>query len=168
MLSTYRLVHLIESDAAEMASGLLDQIVNDPRVAGYLDHVPAPELWKRVHEIYRHLGEWLEAPVGGAVERRYLEIGERRAEQGLALSKLLYVILATKAYLHDYMLLHRPKPEQPADVMADLEMETLVEQFYDQAVVSAAVGYERGAEKRNGPTPPGGTTPGTQARRGTR
>jgi hypothetical protein len=142
VLSTYRLVHLIEQDAAEMASGLLDDIERDPRAAGYLDKVPSAELWKRVHEIYRHLGEWLEEPIGGAVERRYREIGGRRAAQGLELSKLLYVILATKRYLHDYVLAHRPKQEQPAEVMADLEMETLLEEFYDQAVVFATVGYE--------------------------
>lgn len=125
-----------------MASGLLDEIARDPQAAGYLDKVPSAELWKRVHEIYRHLGEWLEEPIGGAVERRYREIGARRAQQGLELSKLLYVILATKRYLHDYMLLNRPKQEQPADVMADLEMETLLEEFYDQAVVFASAGYE--------------------------
>ena len=142
MLSTYRLVHLIEQDAAEMASGLLDEIARDPQVAGYLDRVPSAELWKRVHEIYRHLGEWLEEPVGGAVERRYREIGARRAEQGLPLSKLLYVILATKRYLHAYALRQRPKDERPADVKADLEMEGLLEEFYDQAVISAAMGYE--------------------------
>jgi len=80
--------------------------------------------------------------VGGAVERRYREIGARRAEQGLELNKLLYVILATKRFLHDYVLTHRPKQDQPTDVMADLEMETLLEEFYDQAVVFASVGYE--------------------------
>lgn len=147
MLTTYRLVHLIEQDAAEMASGLLDEIAKDPKVAGYLDRVPSAELWKRVHETYRHLGEWLEEPVGGAVERRYREIGARRAEQGLALSKLLYVILATKRYLHDYVLLHRPAPQQAAELGADLELETLLEEFYDQAVVFAALGYEERVEQ---------------------
>lgn len=147
MLSTYRLVHLIEQEAAEMASGLLEQIERDPRAAGYLDHVPAPELWKRVHEIYRHLGEWLEEPVGDAVERRYREIGERRASQGLPLSKLLYVILATKTYLHESMRTHRPRLDQPSEVLADLEMEKLLEQFYDQAIVFAATGYEERLER---------------------
>ena len=151
MLGTYRLVHLIEEDAADMASGLIDQIERDPQAKGYLDHVPSPELWKRVHEIYRHLGEWIESPMGRAVEHRYREIGERRAEQGLPLSKLLYVILATKTYLHDYMLLHRPKLEQPAEIMADLELETLLEQFYDQAVVFAATGYEEYTARRAEP-----------------
>jgi hypothetical protein len=147
VLTTYRLVHLIEEDAAEMASGLVDQIDRDPYAKGYLDHVPGPELWKRVHEIYRHLGEWLTSSSGSDVERRYREIGARRADQGLPLSQLLYVILATKEFLDTYVRNHHPPLEQPAEVAADLEMELLLEKFYHHAIFFAAVGYEERVEK---------------------
>ena len=146
MLTTYRLVHVIEENAAEIATALVDKIADDPRAAGYLDHVPSPELWKRVHEIYRHLGEWLVSRTPEDVEARYLEIGKRRASQKLPLSKLLYAILATRDHLNQYMRIKHPQLEQPADVMADLEMAILLDQFYNHAVVAAAMGYEQQTE----------------------
>lgn len=147
MMTTYRLVQLIEEDAAEMASGLVNKIERDPGAAGYLEHVPAPELWKRVHEIYRNLGEWLFSRTPSEVERRYREIGERRAQQGLPLSQLLHVILATKEYLWEYVRAHRHPVEPAAEVQADLELQLQLDQFYSRAVVFAAAGYEERAEK---------------------
>ncbi len=147
MMTTYRLVQLIEEDAAEMASGLVNKIERDPSAAGYLEHVPAPELWKRVHEIYRHLGEWLFSRTPSDVEHRYREIGDRRAEQGLPLSQLLHVILATKEYLWEYVRAHRHPAEPAAEVQADLELQLQLDQFYSRAVVFAAAGYEEHAER---------------------
>ena len=147
MITTYRLVQLIEEDAAEMASGLVNKIERDPGAAGYLDHVPPPELWKRVHEIYRHLGEWLFSSTPGEVEHRYREIGARRADQGLPLSQLLHVILATKEFLWEYVRAQRHPVEPAAEVLADLELELQLDQFYSRAVVFAAAGYEERAEK---------------------
>jgi hypothetical protein len=143
VLTTYRLVHVIEENAAEMATALVEKIAEDPRAAGYLDHVPSPELWKRVHEIYRHLGEWLVSRTAADVEARYLEIGKRRATQKLPLSQLLYAILATRDHLNQYMRIKHPQLQQPNEVMADLEMEILLDQFYNHAIVAAALGYEQ-------------------------
>jgi hypothetical protein len=147
MITTYRLVQLIEEDAAEMASGFVNKIERDPRAAGYLEHVPPPELWKRVHEIYRHLGEWLFSATPADVEHRYREIGARRADQGLSLSQLLYVILATKEFLWEYVRAQRHPEEATAQVLADLELQLQLDQFYSRAVVFAAAGYEERAGK---------------------
>jgi hypothetical protein len=147
MMTTYRLVQLIEEDAAEMASGLVNKIERDPSVAGYLDHVPAPELWKRVHETYRHLGEWLYSATPEEAEHRYRQIGARRAEQSLPLSQLLHVILATKEYLWEYVRAHRHPVEPAAEVQADLELQLQLDRFYSRAVVFAAAGYEERVEK---------------------
>ena len=147
MITTYRLVQLIEEDAAEMASGLVNKIERDPHAAGYLNHVPAPELWKRVHEIYRHLGEWLFSSTPAEVELRYREIGARRAEQRLPLSQLLHVILATKEFLWEYVRTHRHPVEPVSEVLADLELQLQLDQFYSRAVVFAAAGYEERAEQ---------------------
>ena len=81
------------------------------------------------------------------MEHRYREIGDRRAEQGLPLSQLLHVILATKEYLWEYVRAHRHPVEPVSEVQADLELQLQLDQFYSRAVVSAAAGYEERAEK---------------------
>lgn len=149
MIITYRLVHLIEEDAAEMASALVEKIQQDPHAEGYFEHVPAPELWKRVHEIYRHLGEWLTTRTTSDVETRYREIGARRAAQGVELSKLLYAILATKEFLWEYVLA-RQHMENVYEVLGEMEMQMMLDQFYNRAVYFAALGYEEEAAKRKG------------------
>ena len=51
---------------------------------------------RRIHEILRHLGEWLLIKTVHDIEQRYFEIGERRASQGVALSDFCWAIGMTK------------------------------------------------------------------------
>ena len=57
-----------------------------------LHKVPAEELRRRIHEILRHLSEWLLTKTGRDIEQRYFEIGERRASQGLSLPAVCWAI----------------------------------------------------------------------------
>jgi hypothetical protein len=55
---------------------------NSPLLPGYRN-VPSGELEQRVYEIYRHLADWLLGKRELDVEKRYLEIGSKRAQQGV-------------------------------------------------------------------------------------
>jgi hypothetical protein len=141
MMLAYRLLRLVENHSEALAAGLLEKTQNSPLLPGYRN-VPPGELEQRVYEIYRHLADWLLGKSELDVEGRYLEIGARRARQGVPLSELIWVIVLTKKNLWRF-LKREAVLDQPAEVSGELEVEELLDQFFDQAIYYAAVGYER-------------------------
>ena len=100
------------------------------------------ELRERVYEIYRHLGDWLLGKTEFDIEKRYLEIGARRAQQGVPLSQLVMVIILTKENLWEFLRKESPL-DRPVEVFGELEMLQLLEQFFDRAIFYAVLGYEQ-------------------------
>ncbi|MGD1024201.1 MAG: hypothetical protein ABR880_15550 [Candidatus Sulfotelmatobacter sp.] len=141
MLLAYRLLRLVETHSDALATGLLERTSHSPFLPDY-DHVPAEELRERVHEIYQHLAEWLLGKGDLDVEKRYLEIGAKRAAQEVPLSQLIWAIILTKKNLWEF-LKQEAVLDRPVEIAGELEVEELVDQFFDRAIFSAAVGYER-------------------------
>lgn len=141
MMLLYRLVRLIESHSEALASSLLLKVQESERTHEF-SKVSAEELRERVYEIYRHLGDWLLGKTEFDIERRYLEIGARRAQQGVPLSQLIMVIVLTKENLWEFLRKESPL-DRPVEVFGELEMLQLLEQFFDRAIFYAALGYEQ-------------------------
>jgi len=139
----YRLVRLIESHSQGLATNLLEKVQNSEQTRDYRN-VPPEELKERVYEIYRHLGDWLIGKTEFDIENRYLEIGERRAQQHVPLSQVAMVIILTKENLWEF-LKKESVIDRPVEVFGELEMLQMLEQFFDHAIFYAAVGYERAA-----------------------
>jgi hypothetical protein len=140
MMLAYRLVRLIETHSDALAAGLLEKVKN-AGLAAYTEKVPPEELKQRVYEIYRHLGQWLLGKTELEIERRYEEIGARRAAQGVPLSQLVWAIVLTKENLWNFLKCESIL-ERPVEVFGELEMLQLLEQFFDRALYYAAMGYE--------------------------
>ena len=138
----WRLVRLIEQHADPLAKGLWERLQSSPRTSDYVRRVPPEELESRVGEIYQHLGEWLLKKTEADVERRYVAIGERRYAQRVRLSQLLFMIVATKEHLWEYVS-REALADRPVELFQELELFQLVDQFFDRALYFAAVGFER-------------------------
>jgi hypothetical protein len=141
MMLLYRLVRLIESHSDGLASSLLRKVQENEHTREF-SKVSAEELRGRVYEIYRHLGDWLLGKSEFDIEKRYLEIGARRAEQGVPVSQLIMVIVLTKENLWEFLRKESPL-DRPVEIFGELEMLQLLEQFFDRAIFYAALGYEQ-------------------------
>ncbi len=141
MILAYRLVRLIETHSDALAAGLLERVQTSPLLPDYRN-VPADELKQRVYEIYRHLGEWLLSKSDGEIERRYVEIGARRAAQQVPLSQVIWTITLTKENLWEF-LKKESVIDRPTEIFGELEMLRLLEEFFDRAVYYAAIGCEQ-------------------------
>jgi hypothetical protein len=141
MMMLYRLVRLIETHSQSLAESLLDRVQNSEFTRSF-QNVPSAELQERVYEIYRHLGEWLIGKDECHLEQRYLQIGARRASQGVPVSELIWVIVLTKENLWEFIQ-KEAVLERPVEVFGELEMLQLLEQFFDRAIYYASVGYEQ-------------------------
>jgi hypothetical protein len=141
MMLLYRLVRLIETHSQALAASLLIQVQESDHTRDYAK-VPPEELKERVYEIYRHLGDWLLGKTEFDIERRYLEIGARRAEQHVPFSQVAMTIVFTKENLWAFLKKESPM-DRPVEVFGELELLQLLEQFFDHAIYYAALGYER-------------------------
>lgn len=144
MMLSYRLVRLIETHADALATGLERKVMNSASV-GCFRTIPTHELRERVFEIYRHLGEWLLGKNQVDIERRYREIGARRASQKVPLAEVIQVIVLTKESLWDF-LKSEAVVDRAVEIMGELELLQMLEQFFDRAIYFAAVGYQEEVE----------------------
>jgi len=142
MLAAQRLVRLIETHSDRLAATLLERTERSEKTGNYIDKVPPEDVRQRVYEIYHHLGQWLINKKESDIEQRYLEIGALRCRQGVLLSQLIWAILLVKDNLFDF-LNQEAAIERPSEVFGELEILQLLDQFFEQAVYYAAVGYER-------------------------
>ena len=138
-----RLVRLIESHSDQLAEGLVSKIKTSPRTAD-MRKVPEDELRRRVHEILQHLSEWLLTKTNTDIERHYVDLGSRRAAQGVSLADLCWAMVLTKEHLWEFLqkqgFLH-----SPVEIYGEMELLRLLDQFFDRAVCYAAEGYEQHA-----------------------
>jgi hypothetical protein len=139
-----RLVRLIESHSNELADGLLSKFRNSSHTTD-LEKVPVSELRERATEILHNLTDWLLNKTESDIERRYREIGARRAAQGVSLADLCWSIVMTKEHLWGF-LQNRGLLNSVVDIYGQLELLQLLDQFFDRAVCFATEGYEQVAE----------------------
>jgi len=145
MMISYRLVRLIETHADTLAAGLEKKVTSSSELA-HFRAVPGHELRERVYEIYRHLGEWLLGRNQADIEVRYREIGARRALQNVPLCELIQAIVLTKENLWDF-LRSEAIMDRAVEILGELELLQMLEQFFDRAIYFAAVGYQEQVDR---------------------
>ena len=141
MMIAYRLIRLIETHSDKLAAGLVRRVRNSPQLTDY-HNVPHEELQQRVYEVYHHLGEWLLGASKFDIEKRYMEIGARRAHQHVPLSQLMWAIQLTKENLWEFVK-QEAVLDEPMELFGEFELLQLTDQFFAKAVYCAALGYER-------------------------
>jgi hypothetical protein len=76
---------------------------------------------------------------------RYREIGARRARQEVPLAEAIQVIILTKENLWDF-LKSETVADRAVEIMGELELLQMLEQFFDHAIYFAALGYQEQTE----------------------
>lgn len=141
MMLAYRLVRLIETHSETLADSLYTKLQTSDKTKDFRK-VPPDEFKARVTEVYQHLGEWLLGKTESDIERRYKEIGRRRAAQGVPVSQVIWAIALVKENLMEF-LARESALDKPIEIFGELEVVQLLEQFFDRAIYYAALGYER-------------------------
>ena len=143
-----RLVRLIEKHSEQLSRELSEKVWNSP-LCSDLHKVPPDELEARTREIYHNLSDWLLNKTESELEKRYTELGARRAEQGVAYSHFLWAITATREHLRTFVQ-REGLSDSAMELHGELELMHLLDQFFDRALYYAAVGYERERDRIGG------------------
>jgi hypothetical protein len=143
-----RLVQLIESHVEQLSRELSEKAWNAPQCSD-LRKVPAEELEARTREIYRNLCDWLLDKAETQVERRYTELGARRARQGVAYSHIFWAITATKQHVRSFVQ-REGLSDNAMELRGELELLHLLSQFFDHALYYIALGFEHERDRIGG------------------
>jgi hypothetical protein len=135
------LVRAIERHANELSAELVTKLATSPRTND-LRKVPVAELQRQIEGVLLHLSEWLLTKTAYDIERRYLELAERRASQGVALSDFCWAIVLTKEHLWEF-LERQGFRRGPVEIYGEMELLHLLDQFFDRALCFATEGYEQ-------------------------
>ena len=135
------LVRVIERHSTELAAELVTKLGTSPRTTG-LRKVPVDELRRQIEELLQHLTEWLLTKTGRDIEQRFLELGERRASQGVTLSDFCWAIAVIKEHLWEF-LERQGFQRGPLEIYGEMELLRLLDRFLDRALCFASEGYEQ-------------------------
>lgn len=144
MLGT-KFARLVEKHCDSLSKGLVQKLRTSERTFAFRV-VPEHELTHDAQVLYRNLTDWLITRTELDVQQRYMQIGARRAQQGIPLDQFIWALVVSKEHLWLFM-----QREAVADgalaVLGELEFLLALEQFFDRALYYATLGYAQ--ERRN-------------------
>jgi hypothetical protein len=135
-----RLVKLIEVHSGELCRDLTEQIVKSERTSDFR-RIPAEELRLAASEVYRNLGEWLLQKTESDIEARFRAVAARRAAEGIRLPQFVWALLLSRDRLWHF-LRHESFADNVVALYGELELQRLLNQFFDRAIYYAVLGYE--------------------------
>jgi hypothetical protein len=145
-----RLIKTIEANAEELAQGTVKKLQTSSRTESY-HNLAHRDLYNRSYEIYHNLGLWLWEKSDHAIQAQYNELGQRRFEEGIPLTQVLWAVVLTKEHLLEY-LAGCGLVDSAMDLYQQQEFVRLIAHFYDRALCYTAQGYERRASHKDQPS----------------
>jgi hypothetical protein len=139
-----KLVRLIERHSEALSRELVDEIRNSERTSDFRNLRPE-DLRRAVAELYHNLGEWLLQKTERDIASRFKAIGARRASEGIQLHQFLWALMLTRDYLW-YFLRREAFADTIVQLHGELELNNLLNQFFDRAVYYAVIGYEEAGQ----------------------
>ena len=134
-----RLVALIEDHADELTARLVGKLLTDHRTTEYRRFDEA-ELGKLAHDVYAHLGKWLEQTSDGRVEEEYFRLGEIRRSEGIPLAQVVSALLLTRRNLWQFVA--SMAGDTVLELRQQLDLELLVVRFFDRAIYHTVRGFQ--------------------------
>ena len=153
-----RLVHLIEGHSEELAIGLTAKLKQSERTTNFRK-ISAEELQKTTSALYHNLGEWLLNKTEQDIEKHFVSIAERRAAEGIGLQQFVWALIISRNHLYRFLLGHA-FADSIFELYNELELQQLLNQFFERATYYSVAAYEEARER----TPVSMVRPGRENR----
>lgn len=142
-----KLVHLIEGHSEELAMGLTDKLRQSERTQDFCKVSPEG-LCLAAAEIYHNLGEWLLQKTETDIAARFIRLGERRATEGVGLHQFVWALFTSRNHLWQF-LQREAFADNVVQLSGKLELQQMLNQFYDRAVYYGILGYKEAMEQED-------------------
>lgn len=140
-----KLVRLIEAHSEALSRGLMEQICKSERTSDFRK-IPSTELRLAAAEVYRDLGEWLLQKTESDIAGRFRVIAARRAAQGIGLHQFVWALMLTRDHLLRF-LRREAFADNIVELHGELELQQMLNQFFDRAVYYAILGYDEARQE---------------------
>jgi len=140
-----KLVQLMKTKSAEISEKLIEKIRASEKCADLFLRVPESEHKQYALETFEDLIQWLGDEKDSIIEQRYVDLGFRRAGQGVPLCQLSWAMAIARDCLWDYTQ-HECLLEEPVEFWGGLTLLRSLNSFFDRTLYFVLVGYEK-AEK---------------------
>jgi len=140
-----RLMRLIERHSHELALGLAEKLQAAERTSDFRK-IPSDELEVAATEIYGNLGEWLLQKTEDDIEGRFRAIAARRAAEGVGLHQFVWALVISRNHLWQF-LQTQACADNVVTLYGELELQQMLNQFFDRAVYYAVLEYVEGQHK---------------------
>jgi len=144
-----RLVRLVEQNAERLTNDLVAEVRRDPRTAAY-HQMSDEDLHERALDLFRNLGRWLSSRTEFAVQTRYEAFGQRRRQEKIPFSQVLFALNTSKNMLLNFIR-GAAAAESASELPLEYDLSLSIAQFYDRAIYHAAAGYEQAARWAEAP-----------------
>jgi hypothetical protein len=145
MLST-RLVKMIEDHAEDLTRSVVGDLRENAKTPTY-GKLSTDDVYRRVHEVFRDFGQWLEYKPDETMERWYGDLGRKRSTEGIPLAEVVYALTLTKHHLQDYIRF-AGLVDSAMELYQQMELLRLINRFFDKAVYYCVEGYTGEGEVR--------------------
>jgi hypothetical protein len=135
-----KLVRLIERHSGELALGLTQRVRDSERTCDF-KKIPQDELLLAAVEVYRNLEQWLVQKKEDDIAKRFRTIAARRAAQGVRLHQLVWALIISRNHLLHF-LQRECFVDSILEVFGELEVQQMLDQFFDRAVYYSILGYD--------------------------
>jgi hypothetical protein len=143
-----RLMRLIERHSEDLALGLADKLQIAERTRDFRK-IPSAELKVAATEIYGNLGEWLLQKTEDDIEGRFRAIAARRAKEGVGLDQFVWALVISRNHLWQF-LREQAYADNIVALYGELELQQMLNQFFDRAVYYAVLEYAAGEDEEGG------------------
>lgn len=140
-----RLVRLIEKHSEELANGLTAKLRVSDRTSDFRK-IPAEELQTTTSALYHNLGEWLLKKTEKDIEAHFVSIARRRAADGIGLQQFVWALILSRNHLYRF-LLGRAFADSIFELYSELELQQLLNQFFERAIYYSVAGFEETKER---------------------
>ena len=141
-----KLVRLIEKHSDALSRELMQQVMKSEHASDF-QKIPAEDLRLAATDLYRNLGEWLLQKRESDIATRFKEVAARRVEEGIRPHHMIWALMLTRDYLWRF-LRREAFLDSIVELHAELELQQLLNQFFDRAIYYAIQGYQDAEEKR--------------------
>lgn len=135
-----RLVKLIEAHSEALCRDLTEEIRTSERTSDFRK-IEAEDLRLAAGEVYKNLGEWLLQKTDSDIEQRFRAAGARRMAEGIRLHQFVWALLVSRDQLWQF-LRYQSFGDNIVALFGELELQGLLNQFFDRAIYYAVLGYE--------------------------
>ena len=143
-----KLSQVMQSNSVVMSEALIRKIRTSGNCRELLRRVAESEERQYAQEIYRNLADWLANETDSILEQHYVDLGSRRAIQGVPMSQLFWAVSIAREHLWEYMQ-QECFHEEPVEFWGGVMLLRSLNRFFDHVLYFTLTGYEKASEEQS-------------------